>query len=294
MTSLLSRFLSHLALALMWLLHWLPLRVTRACGAALGILLYLAIPQRRRIVMTNLRLCFPQQDESWRRSVTRRHFIDFACTTLDRAYFWWSSRSRLERLIRLNGREYLRDSAGTPTILLVPHFVGLDAAGVVVSMATPAISVYSRLKNPHFDARILAGRRRFNEPLLLSRQDGMRRVLKALKEGYPFFYLPDMDFGAKDAVFVPFFGVPAATITGVTRLARLSRARIVPCVARMTGDGYDITLMPPWDDYPGESLEADTCRMNNFIEAEVMKMPAQYLWSHKRFKTRPPGEKGVY
>ena len=294
MTSLLSRLLSHLTLALMWLLHWLPLRVTRAIGAMLGIALYLAIPSRRRIVMTNLRLCFPQRDESWRHSVTRRHFIAFACSTLDRAYFWWSPRQSLERLIRLNGREHLRDSAGTPTILLVPHFIGLDAAGVVVSMATPAISVYSRLKNPVFDAQFHAGRMRFNQPLLLSRQDGMRRALKALREGYPFFYLPDMDFGAKDAVFVPFFGVPTATITGVSRLAKLSRARVVPCIARMTKDGYDITLMPPWNDYPGESLEADTRRMNAFIEAEVVKMPEQYLWSHKRFKTRPPGEKGVY
>lgn len=289
-----SRLLSSLGLALLWLLHWLPLRVTRACGAALGLALYLAIPQRRRIVMTNLRLCFPQRDESWRRSITRRHFVAFASSTLDRAYFWWSSRQRLEQMIRFHGAEHLKDSAGTPTILLVPHFIGLDAAGVVVSMATRGVSIYSRLKNPYFDARFRAGRQRFNEVLLLSRQDGMRRVLKALKDGYLFFYLPDQDYGAKDAIFVPFFGVPTATITGVSRLARLSRARVVPCIAHMTKEGYDVTAMPPWSDFPGESLEADTLRMNAFIETEVLKMPEQYFWSHKRFKTRPPGEKGVY
>lgn len=290
MTSLLSRLL----LAFMWLLHWLPLRVTRVFGAVLGAVLFLGIPERRRIVMTNLRLCFPQHDESWRRSITFRHFVAFACSALDRAYFWWAPKRRLERLIRLHGAEHLKDPAGRPTILLVPHFIGLDAAGVMMTMATPLVSIYSRQKNPHFNARLLAGRLRFNEPLLLSRQDGMRRVLKALKDGYPFFYLPDLDFGAKDAVFVPFFGIPAATITGLSRLARLSGARVVPCIARMTGDGYDVTLMPPWEDYPGASLDADTRRMNAFIETEVMKMPDQYLWSHKRFKTRPPGEKGVY
>lgn len=288
--------LSGFALATMWLLHWLPLRVTRMFGVALGMALYLAIPQRRRIVMTNLRLCFPQRDESWRRSITRRHFIAFASSALDRAYFWWASKPRLERLIRLRGLEHLKDAAHRPTILLVPHFVGLDAAGVILSMSTTAtiVSIYSRQKNRHFDARILAGRLRFNQPLLLSRQDGMRRVLKAIKDGCPFFYLPDMDFGAKDAVFVPFFGVPAATITGISRLARLSGARVVPCIARMTRNGYDVTLLPSWDNYPGETLEADTRRMNAFIETEVVKIPEQYLWSHKRFKTRPPGEKGVY
>ena len=286
--------MSRLMLGVMWLIHWLPLPVIRAIGAVVGIVLYLAIPSRQHIVMTNLRLCFPDRDESWRRTVMRRHFVGFGRSALDRALFWWAPEARLRRLITLYGLEYLKDPDGKPTILLAPHFVGLDAGGVMMTMSTPLVSIYSRQKNPVFDARLLAGRLRFNEPLLLSRQDGMRRVLKALKDGYPFFYLPDMDFGAKDAVFVPFFGVPAATITGVSRLAKLSGARVVPCIARMTPAGYDVTLMPPWADYPGESLEADTQRMNAFIESEVLKMPDQYFWSHKRFKTRPPGEKGVY
>lgn len=289
-----SGLLSRAALAFLWLLHCLPLRVTRAVGALLGMLLYVAIPERRHVVMTNLRLCFPQHDDKWRRRIMRRHFIDFTCAVIDRVYFWWSPREKLERMIRLEGREHLQDTASVPTILLVPHFVGLDAAGVITSMICPMVSIYSRQKNPHFDAQLLAGRMRFNEPLLLSRQDGMRRVLKALKGGYCFFYLPDLDFGPKDAVFVPFFGVPTATITGVSRLARLSSARVVPCIARMTPDGYVVTLHPPWQDYPGADLEADTARMNAFIEAEAGKMPEQYFWSHKRFKTRPPGEKGVY
>lgn len=289
-----SSVLSRVALAALWLLHCLPLRVTRVVGAAIAMLLYVVIPERRHVVMTNLRLCFPQRDDRWRRRIMRQHFIDFTCAALDRCYFWWAPREKLERMIRLEGIEHLRDAPGTPTILLVPHFVGLDAAGVMMTMAGPLVSIYSRQKNPHFDARLLAGRLRFNDPLLLSRQEGMRRVLKALKDGYPFFYLPDLDFGPKDAIFAPFFGVPTATITGVSRLARLSGARVVPCIVRMTDDGYVVTLLPAWRDYPGESLEADTARMNAFIEAQVERMPEQYFWSHKRFKTRPPGEKGVY
>jgi KDO2-lipid IV(A) lauroyltransferase len=280
-----------LILAVMWLLHWLPVRVLRGFGSALGLFFYVVIPARRRIVLINLRLCFPAQNERWRRRVMRRHFMAFGGALLDRALFWWAPRTRLERIIELRGSEYLKDADGRPTILLAPHFVGLDAGGVMMTMATPLVSIYSRQKNRHFDARLLAGRMRFNEPVLLSRQEGMRRALKALKDGFPFYYLPDMDFGARDALFVPFFGVPAATITGVSRLARLSGARIVPCISRMTPGGYEVTLMPPWADYPGASVEADTARMNTFIEQEVLTMPEQYFWSHKRFKSRPSGEK---
>ena len=283
-----------LVLGLLWLLHFLPLRVLRALGWALGLVLYVVAFERRRIAMINLRLCFPDRSEAWRHTITRRHIIAFSRTLLDRSLFWWAPQQRLERIIRLRGREHLRDADGRPTILLAPHFVGLDAGGVMMTMATPLVSVYSRQKNRHFDARLLAGRMRFNTPLLLSRQDGMRRALKALKDGYPFYYLPDMDFGAKDALFQPFFGVPAATISGVSRLARLSGARVVPCITRMVADGYEVTLMPPWQDYPGISVEADTLRMNAFIEGEVLKMPEQYFWVHKRFKSRPAQEKGFY
>lgn len=286
--------MARLTLSIMWLLHWLPVRVSRVFGTVLGLLFYVAIPERRRIVMTNLRLCFPERNEQWWRRILRRHFIVFGCALLDRAWFWWASRDRLERLIHLQGREHLTSPDGRPTILLAPHFVGLDAGGAMMTMTTPLVSIYSRQKNPHFDKRLLAGRMRFNTPLLLSRQDGMRKVLKALRDGYPFYYLPDMDFGAKDALFIPFFGVPAATITGVARLAELAKARVVPCISHMTREGYEVVLHPAWTNYPSGDIEADTRRMNAFIEREVLAMPEQYFWSHKRFKTRPPGEKAIY
>jgi KDO2-lipid IV(A) lauroyltransferase len=130
--------------------------------------------------------------------------------------------------------------------------------------------------------------------VLLSRQDGIRASLRALKEGLPFYYLPDMDFGRRDAVFVPFFGVKTATITAPARLAKIAGALIVPCVTRMTADGYDVQLYPAWEDFPGDDLIAATSRMNTFIEDRVREMPEQYLWTHKRFKTRPPREASFY
>lgn len=282
------------ALFLMWLLHWLPYPFLRGTGNGLGLLLYPLVKRRRRIAETNLRLCFPELSEAERNRLVRRHFMAFGRSFVDRSLLWWASPARLKRLIRLRNPERLQDPAGRPTILLAPHFVGLDAAGSRVSMEISAVSVYSAQKNAAFDRVLLAGRQRFNTQILLSRQDGMRKALKALKDGHPFYYLPDMDFGARDAVFVPFFGVPAATITGVSRLARVTGARIVPCIARMVADGYEVELQEPWADFPGESVEADTERMNAYLETQVRRMPEQYYWVHRRFKTRPPGEPGFY
>jgi len=292
--SSLRQLASKSLVGLLWLLHWLPLPALRALGAALGHLLFAFGRERRRVALLNLRLCFPELDEVARRDLARRHFIAFARAFLDRTLLWWAPRSRLERLIRLEGREHLSAADGQPTILLAPHFVGLDAAGSMMTLQTPLVSVYANQKNPVFNDVLLAGRLRFNDPVLLSRQDGMRRALKCLRDGLPFYYLPDMDYGARDAVFVPFFGVQAATITGVSRLARIAGARVVPCIARMTAAGYTIELQAPWENFPGDDVEADTRRMNEYIESQVRRMPEQYFWLHKRFKTRPPGEARFY
>jgi len=289
-----SSGVAYFAVAMLWLLHWLPLPVLRGFGWLTGCLLFALARQRRAVVLTNLRLCFPELDETTRQRLARRHFIVFARAFFDRAYGWWSSPERLQRLTRVNGTEYLRDPQGRPTILLAPHFVGLDAGGTMMTLSGPLVSVYSNQKNPVFHRLMLRGRQRFNSPLLLSRQDGMRRVVRALQEGYPFYYLPDMDFGRRESIFVPFFAVAAATVPALSRLVRLTGARVVPCITRQVSDGYEVTLQAPWTDFPGESVEADTALMNRFIENEIRKMPEQYFWLHKRFKTRPPGEAKLY
>jgi KDO2-lipid IV(A) lauroyltransferase len=183
---------------------------------------------------------------------------------------------------------------GKPAILLVPHFVGLDTAWTRLSMELDMSGIYASQKNPLFNEVLYRGRNRFGQPITLSRQEGTRRGIKAIRSGYPFFYLPDMDYGRRDTIFVPFFGVPAATITGLSRLARITGAAVLPVIARMTDAGYVVEIGPPWPDYPGEDIEADTRRMNAFIEAEILKIPEQYYWLHRRFKTRPPGERRPY
>jgi len=287
-------FFTYILVAFLWLLHWLPLSVLRHLGSGLGRLLYALGRSRREVALTNLRLCFPEKSEAEREALARRHFVVFAQAVLDRTLGWWASKERLERIIRIHGVEHLTDPEGRPVILLSPHFVGLDAQATRISMFVPGCSVYSTQKNPVLNKLLYDGRIRFTDAVLLSRQDGMRKIIKAMKDGYRFYYLPDMDFGPKESIFVPFFGVQAATIPALSRLVRLTGARVVPCIARQVVDGYEVEVMPPWENFPGESVEADTALMNRFIESQVLRMPEQYFWLHKRFKTRPPGEQRFY
>lgn len=286
--------LSYLALAILWLLHWLPLPVLRKLGSGLGRLLYAFGHERRNVALINLRLCFPEKTEAEREAMARRHFIYFAQSAIDRTLGWWASKERLQRLIRIRGLEVLTESYGTPTILLSAHFVGLDAGATRITMDVEGCNIYSPQKNKIFDKVMQKGRARFKEGILLSRQDGMRKIIKAIKQGYPLYYFSDMDYGPEESIFVPFFGVQAATITGVSRLARLTGARVVVAITRMVDDGYEVEVMPPWENFPGESVEADTEFVNRFIESQVLRMPEQYFWVHKRFKTRPPGEQRFY
>ncbi len=290
---------TRLGLFVMWLLHWLPLPALAATGRGLGRLLYLFGRERRRVALINLRLCFPGLTESERVAIARRQFGYFARSFLERGLLWWAPEARLRRLIRLEGGEHLDAArAQRPVLLLVPHFVGLDVAVTRLSMDYDMAGVYSRQKNPVFDAALFRGRKRFSNPVMLSRQDSMRKGIKAMKAGMPFFYLPDMDYGKRDTIFVPFFGVPAATITGLSRLARMTGAAVLPVIARMDDDGYRVEVGAPWTDFPAgegaEGIEGDTRRMNAWLETEILKMPDQYYWVHKRFKTRPPGEKRFY
>jgi len=288
--------LTRLGLAVIWLLHFLPLALLAPVGRAFGMLLYALAHERRKVAQTNLRLCFPALSEAEHVALARRHFRAFGRSLVEHGILWWSSRERVQRLIRIEGLEHWRAVADRPVIWLAPHFVGLDMGGIRLGSEYRVASVYSHQKNPVFDAILYHGRTRFVMPELFSRQQGMRPLVKAMRQGLPFYYLPDMDFGERDSIFVPFFGVPAATITGLSRIARLAGAVVVPAVTRQLpgSDGYELRFYPAWENFPSEDAEADARRMNAFIEERVREMPEQYFWLHKRFKTRPPGEPRVY
>ena len=288
--------LTRVVLAFMWLLRLLPLSALAAIGNGLGTLLYTFGHERRRICLINLERCMPELAADERDALARRHFQAFARTFLERAILWWGSPARIRQLVRIEGMEHFEAVRGGPVILLAPHFVGLDMGGARLAMEIDMVSMYSRQKNAAFDAVLLAGRTRFGRQTLLSRQDGVRPALRAMQAGRPFYYLPDMDYGPRETIFVPFFGMDAATITGVSRMARVAKARVLLSITRMLprGEGYVLRIFPAWEDYPGDSVEIDTRRMNAAIEEQVRQMPEQYLWVHRRFKTRPPGEPSWY
>lgn len=285
-----------LGLGCIWLLHFLPLPVLSRLGSALGTLLYFAAAPRRRVVLLNLQFCFPALGERERRRLARRHFRAFARSVFEHGILWWGSKARVQSLVQVEGLEHWRALAGRPVILLAPHFVGLDMGGIRLAADHRLNSVYSRTKDAVFDRVLIHGRTRFGQTTLFARQDGIRPMVRTLKAGEPFYYLPDMDLGIRDSVFAPFFGKPAATITGLSRIAQLAGATVVPCVTRQLpgGAGYVVRLYPAWPDFPGGNLEADARRMNAFIEERVREMPEQYYWLHKRFKTRPAGEANPY
>lgn len=301
--------MTQLALWLMRALHWLPLPLLRAAGSGLGALLHACAPKRRHVAEVNLQWCFPELGDAERATLVRAVFRAFGQSVVDRAFLWHSAADCIRQRVKLTGEAHLErlcgptedeksgapgeQRAGPPLILLAPHFVGMDAAWTRLTLLRPIAGTYARQTNPAFDRALFAGRTRFGG-LALARQDGVRATVRELKSGLPFYTLPDMDFGARDAVFAPFFGVPAATITAISRLARLTGARVLPVVTRMTAGGYVVTIHPPWEAFPGASDEDDARRMNAFIENEVRQNLAQYHWLHKRFKTRPAGEPGLY
>jgi KDO2-lipid IV(A) lauroyltransferase len=282
----------------MWLLHWLPLPILGRLGEALGSLLFVIMKPRRHITMTNLRLCFPDKTETERKTIARRHFQAYARSALERGILWWASEARLKRLIKVEPRVPVEVIKSGPTILLCPHFVCLEIPGIalVLNSDLSICTIYSKQQNEVVDQALLKGRSRFRPVTLLAREKGVKPIIRAMRDGLPFIMLPDMDFGMRDAEFVPFFGVPAATLTATARIAAATHANVVPMITTFLPNykGWKTTFYPAWENYPGDDVVEATRRMNAFIEERVLEAPEEYFWAHKRFKTHPPGTPNVY
>lgn len=282
-------------LFLMRALAPLPLPLLRALGAGLGHVLHALASSRRRVALTNLRLCYPDWDEAHRRAVVRHNFVLFAQALLDRAWIWHGKPDVVRQRLRITGavEDLTREGA---VVMFAPHFYGMDAGGsaVMQQIERPACTIYSTQKNPWVDAWMRAGRSRFGDATLLSRQNGLKPIIRALREGKMLYLLPDMDLGPDESVFVPFFGIPTATVPSLPRFAALGKARVVPVVTRLVSEGYEVRVHPAWQDYPSGDTEADTARMNAELQSWVDTMPEQYYWVHKRFKTRPAGQASFY
>ncbi len=292
---------SWLAMVFMRGVALLPLPVIWLVGGALGELAFLLMAHRRHITLTNLRACFPELTAPAQRRLARAHFRAFAQAGLATPISWWGSEARMKRLVRTPGKEHFERALAEkkPVILLVAHFVAIEVAGMVLAPDHFMIDMYKRPKNLFFDWLIRTRRTRFvprHGGVLVERREGIKPVIRALRRGGTFFYLSDQDQGRDGAVFVPFFGVPAATLTALSRLTQLTGAVVIPCFAKQLprGQGYELIFQPPLENFPSGDDTVDTARMNKVIEAAVRTMPEQYFWSHRRFKTRPEGEPPFY
>jgi KDO2-lipid IV(A) lauroyltransferase len=285
-------------LAALWLLQWLPLRVQAGLGRGLGRVLFPLARARRQIALRNIGLCFPEQSAAQHEALAREHFEWLGRSILERGLLWYASPQRLRRLIHVEGDVHLAERSERPVMWLVPHFMALDVAGAAVLLfqKRKGISIYQAQSNPVMDAAIRRGRLRLGNAEIFPRDDSAKALIRAIRRGDGFFNLPDMDFGERDAAFVPFFGIRAATLLAPSRLARALGMVVQPVLAEALpgGQGYRVRFLAPWTDFPTDDALADTAAMNRWIEAEIRRNPAQYLWVHKRFKTRPTGEAALY
>lgn len=288
---------SWLGIAFLRALALLPLPLLAAVGRSFGLFLYALPTSRRRVVRVNIERCFPALSRSQQRRIVRRHFAAFGQTLLDVAVAWWGGPRRLRRLVRFRDRRHYDEAlaAGRNVILLAPHFLGLEMGGNRISMETPLVSVFRHPDNELLRAVMLRARTRFGAQLI-EHNKPFTSLVRAVKAGTPLYYLPDQDAGRRHSVFAPFFGIPAATFTALSRLARMTDAVVLPCVTyqRSWGRGYEVVFQPPLENFPTDDAAADTARMNAAIERAVRVHPEQYFWLHKRFKTRPEGEPRFY
>jgi KDO2-lipid IV(A) lauroyltransferase len=273
----------------------LPLAWVRALGGLLGYVLYAVAVPRRRVVKTNLRLCFPAMSVREREALALKAFVYFAQAWLDRGWLWHANPDQVRQRLKLTGAHHELDGR-EPVLIFAPHFVGLDAGWTALTQQIPRqfTTLYTHQSNKTINRWILQGRQRFGHTQLFGRLDGFKTIATALRAGAPLYLLPDMNFDVKESVFVPFYGVSAATVPSLSRFAKLGRAKVVPVLTRMTPEGYEVDVMPAWQDFPTDDLMADTALMNQRLQTYIDTMPAQYYWVHKRFKDQPPGKPSVY
>lgn len=289
-------WLTWLMIGLWWLLVQLPYPVLCRIGAALGKILYRIGGSRRRIVERNLELCFPELSAEDRETLAKENFISYGMAVFEVPIAWWWSDKRLDRIFHTKGLEHLHNLNGQGALLMASHFTHLELGGQAIARHLSIDLMYRQHNSPVYEFVQSRGRMvRSPDSQVFGRHD-VRGVTKALLRGRIVWYAPDQDHGSRQSVFAPFFGIEAATVTATAGFARIGKARVVPFThsRREDGRGYDIEIHPPLENFPcGDDL-ADATRINALIEKFIRQHPDQYLWAHRRFKTRPSGEPSLY
>ncbi|AMB87084.1 lipid A biosynthesis lauroyl acyltransferase [Pseudomonas agarici] len=287
-----------LGLGLLWLIVQLPYGALLCSGRMLGALMYRVAGERRRIAARNLELCFVEKSAAERTRLLKENFASTGIAFFEMAMSWWWAKPRLARLSHIEGLEHLKQAQleGKGVILMALHFTTLEIGAALLGQQHTIDGMYRQHKSAVFDFIQRRGRERHNLDSLAVERDDVRGMLKLLRAGRAIWYAPDQDYGIKQSIFVPLFGIQAATVTATSKFARLGKALVVPFTQERLADGsgYRLVIHPPLKDFPAESEKADCLRINRWIEASLRECPEQYLWAHRRFKSRPPGEPRLY
>lgn len=283
-----------LALGVMCLGARLPWSLQRGLGAVIGAVALRVAGTRRRAAEINLALCFPEKTPAEREQLLRESFRDLGVGFFEFARAWWGSAGPMRRTVRIEGLELLDGirAQGRGVLMVSGHFMTLEMCGRLMCDHLPLAGMYRRHRSPVMEWAVKRGRLRYAKAMFTN--DDVRPAIRHLKQGGFLWYAPDQDMRGKDTVFVPFFGVPAATITATHQFSRLSGSAVVPFFHRREGADYVLRVGAPLEDFPSADAAVDSARVNAAIEAMVREAPTQYLWIHRRFKRRPPGMASPY
>jgi KDO2-lipid IV(A) lauroyltransferase len=286
-----------LGLGLGWCCAQLPYRIQLWLGASLGMLGYALMKKRRKITLTNIELCFPELNTQQQQALVKKNFRSSGTALLETLLAWWGSERRMKKLLQhVEGLEHLQQALqqGKGVILLSAHLTCLEIGGRLLALHQPFAVMYKRTRNPLMETVIQHSRETHFQKAIPHHD--MRAMVRSLKQNLVCWYAPDQDFGDQHSVFAPFMGVSTATLIATSRLARMSGAAVVPFFQRRLedGSGYALSILPPLEQFPSGDDVADATRINHIIEQQIRTAPDQYLWMHKRFKTRPPGETDIY
>lgn len=285
-------------IGLLWLLARLPYRLLLRVGGGLGWLIARLPGSRRRIAARNLQLCFAQLDSRQQAALLEQSLRDVGLMLVEFALAWMGSRRAILRVpATIEGLEHLTAAIarGQGVLLTGAHFSHLELAGrlLVEHAGVELAGMYREHGDAAFEWAIRRARSHYAATMFTKNE--VRGCVRYMQAGGCIWYAPDQDMRGKDTVFVPFFGINASTLTATHHLARLSGACVIPFFhRRLDAGGYVLRLEAPLADFPGPDVTADTARINAMIERMAREAPSQYLWIHRRFKSRPPGEASLY
>ncbi len=273
----------------------LPLPFLLFLGKVVGFCSYYVAGSRRKIIKRNIELCFPEFDQKAQKKLIKANFLSMGMAIFEVIIAWYMPRKQLEKYLVYEGLENLKafEESGKGALLLTLHMTSLELGGRAISFKTKVRGMYRPHENEYYEYVQYQGRFEQSglEPIT---RDETRRMIRLLREGDLIWYAPDQNYGSTDHVFIPFFGVNTLTITATSTLCRLGKAAALPYYVVRKGNRYHIHILPMLEHFPTEDLEADTLRINQLFESWIIEAPEQYLWAHRRFKTRPKGEPSLY